>query len=56
MVKQYVPSAGMIRIRFCGSSVTRSSQPVRQAPRCFMLLLAFCHSGKDEDILPEFGP
>lgn len=27
------PSAGMVRIRSCGSSVARSSQPVTQAPR-----------------------
>jgi len=29
----YLPSAGMIRIRCCGSSVKRSSQPVERTPR-----------------------
>ena len=32
-ITRYRPSAGIIRIRFCGSSAKRSSQPVQQAPR-----------------------
>ena len=40
-------SAGMIRIRSCGSSVVRSSQPVARTPRSvinneYMLLNTLC--------------
>ena len=33
MVASYYPSAGMIRIRFCGSRLLASSQPGTRAPR-----------------------
>jgi hypothetical protein len=33
MGAQYIPSAGMIRIRFCGSRLLASSQPGTRAPR-----------------------
>lgn len=37
---QKIPNVGIIRIRFCGSEVVLPSQPVTQAPRLFLYIVA----------------